>query len=190
MYHRHLFKVSVLLTTFVAIPLAGQSAYAAPAQCDADAKDFQAAVLQELNRIRSSDTQCGDETLPPAQPLVWNDALRSVAAAHSNDMATNNFASFVGSDGVDFGIKADQAGYPWNSFWGTISVNMPNVPASLLSSLRQPDVCAQLVSDEYEDVGASCTVGPEGSDFSSYWTLFLGKQFDTPAPVGSATDGR
>ncbi len=174
MYRPRIFKASVLLSAFVAIPLAGQSAYAAPAQCDADARDFQAALLEELNRIRSSDTQCGDETLPPVQPLVWNDTLRGVAAAHSNDMATNNFASFTGSDGVDFGARIMQAGYPANSLGGTIGLGLSNVPEFLQSSLDSPDVCATLVSSDHIEVGASCTVAPEGSDFTSYWTLFIG----------------
>ncbi len=187
MYRRHILKVSVLLTPFVAMPFAAQSAYAA--ECGAAPEEIQSAVLDELNRIRSSATQCGSNALPPAQPLTWNDTLAGVAGAHADDMATNNFESFVGSDGLFYTDKVRQAGYPFNSLGGSITTGQPDVAEFLQASLGTSGTCQDLVSSDFEEVGASCTVAPEGNDADTYWTLFLGSQFDAPVPGEPTTVG-
>jgi uncharacterized protein YkwD len=57
-------------------------------------------ILAEINKMRSSNQNCGSAGRYRAtKPLTWNDQLAEAANHHAMDMYQNRFFEHTGSDG-------------------------------------------------------------------------------------------
>ena len=140
--------------------------------CSAPSRTLRVAVLAEVNRIRSSEQQCGTELMPSTTPLRWNDELAEATKAHSLDMATNNFLDEVGSDGVGVWEKAFALGYQ-NGIVVALSSRYPSVVAFVEGKLTTEPICGNLMNPDFDEIGVSCETNAS-ADLENYWTVLYG----------------
>lgn len=131
-------------------------------------------LLAKLNEVRAQARYCGDSYQEAVAPVVWNCTLEDAAHMHSEDMGDNNFFSHTGSDGLRVGARADQAGYNWSMVGENIAVGFSSVNAVMKGWLESPSHCRTIMNEHYEETATALYL-PSGSDYSSYWTLLMGR---------------
>jgi uncharacterized protein YkwD len=138
-----------------------QSGLAVDAGCGI--QDFEAQMLEEVNRVRAQGQQCGNSWQPPVPALSWHAALANTAAAHSTDMATHNFVSHTGSNGSSTAERAAAQGGGHKS--------TSHLMQGLLAS---PAHCANLMRPDYQAFGAAC-VRNDATVYKRHWTQVFGQ---------------
>lgn len=160
----------------------GAAAPAAPAQqggtqSSCGLANFQAELLQRVNALRASGGSCGTQgSFAPSAPLQWHGALEQAAAAHSLDMATQNYFSHTSADGRTPGQRITAAGYAWRTFGENIAAGYPSVQAVVDAWRASDGHCANLLQPAFRDIGVACSPGAASSTFPNYWTMDLGAQ--------------
>jgi uncharacterized protein YkwD len=66
--------------------------------CELDG--YRTLMLEQVNAARAKARECGSERYTAVQSLSYSCQLDEAAARHSQDMATHNFFSHSGSDGL------------------------------------------------------------------------------------------
>jgi uncharacterized protein YkwD len=113
-------------------------------------------------------------------PLVLGPALTAAADAHSQDMATNNFAGDIGSDGLGWLERATEAGYPAPESSARVWFVGNESAASAFDFWKNsPAQNESLLDPSFVAVGIARANNPE-SEFQWYWTTTFG-------PVAEAT---
>jgi uncharacterized protein YkwD len=130
-------------------------------------------LLIKLNEVRAEARLCGETPYEAVGPVVWNCALEGAADRHSSDMATNNFFSHTGSDGLRVGARADAAGYDWVMVGENIAVGYSSVNSVMQGWLDSPSHCRTIMNASYQETALSIAL-PADSDYASYWTLLMG----------------
>jgi uncharacterized protein YkwD len=103
-------STTVSTTTTTTLPYAGSVSIA-----DTKASNASAENVAWLER-RTFDLVNGERTARNLTALKWNDAVASVARAHSADMAANGFFSHTGSGGTNVSSRLQSGGvWYWNS---------------------------------------------------------------------------
>lgn len=152
-------------------PLPGPAATAATC----GQPDFQAALLERINRLRASGASCGSAgSFAAAALLTWHPALAEASAAHSRDMAANAFFSHTGSDGSSAGQRMSRAGYAWRGWAENIAAGYPTVDAVMDGWIASPGHCANLMNPTLREVGVACVPGGGSAPYATYWTMNLG----------------
>lgn len=131
-------------------------------------------ILEKLNEVRAQARYCGDSYYEAVEPVVWNCTLEGAAQAHSEDMGEHNFFSHTGSDGLRVGARADRAGYDWTMVGENIAVGFSSVNSVMKGWLDSPSHCRTIMNEHYLETATSLYL-PSGSDYSSYWTLLMGR---------------
>jgi len=132
------------------------------------------AYLIKLNEVRAQARMCGDTHYEAVDPVVWNCTLEGAALTHSRDMGQNNFFSHTGSDGLRVGARADDAGYNWVMVGENIAVGYSSVSKVMDAWLDSPSHCRTIMNGNYTETAMSLHL-PSGKDYSSYWTMLMGK---------------
>jgi uncharacterized protein YkwD len=142
--------------------------------------------LSAINNARSSGYDCGGEYgyMPPAPPVIWDNAQYLAAYEHSYDMAMTNNFSHTGS-GTEYdwthianntekgselherlatnGVKAN----------GALSENLVagvyGIEDAVMAWLKSPSHCASLMSPSAAKVGVAYVENP-ASQYKIYWT--------------------
>ncbi|MFW6275674.1 MAG: CAP domain-containing protein [bacterium] len=143
--------------------------------CELNYADFSSAdtidkekMLELVNQSRTEGCNCGDEYMPPVNPLEWNSDLEDVALAHSIDMNLNNFFSHTNLKGEG----------PWdrvNFLDSDILLRGENIALGYLTEedvirgwLNSPGHCRNLMSQSHTIMG----IGKSGK----YWTQLFGRK--------------
>ena len=123
--------------------------------------------------------------------LAMNTELVAAAQRHSNDLATNDFLSHVGSDGSEFWQRITDSGYPMTS--GAENV-LFRWDASGAGAFQQWKESAphydNMMNNAYQEMGAAYSVAASGK---YYFTLVLASRSNfvpptaTPLQLPSAT---
>jgi len=145
--------------------------------CTADPAIVQQALLQLVNESRNQSRMCGGDNFAPVPPISSQATLQSIANDHSLDMASNNFFSHTGSDGLGVAERASAAGYNWQHISENIAaghVTTGEVHAGWLSS---PGHCVNIMAPQVTEFGAAC-ISNEGSENKRYWSTAFGRQFN------------
>ena len=161
------------LSTFVADQALLDGAFSVG--CDADAAIFSDTMLEVINASRSIARMCGMNQRDVVSPLVWNDTLAQAALIHGNDMATNNFFSHDGSDGLGVSDRATSVGYSWRAIGENLAAGQLDIAEAHQGWLDSPGHCDNVMNKLYTEVGASC-VSDSGADFGTYWVVVFGNQ--------------
>lgn len=132
-------------------------------------------MLDAVNSARATARYCGSTHYPSAPALGWSCSLAHAAERHSTDMATQNFFSHTGSDGLRVGDRAAAAGYRWQAIGENIAAGQSSVTAVMQSWMTSPGHCANVMNSLYADFG-SARITNDGSDFRIYWTQVFGRQ--------------
>jgi uncharacterized protein YkwD len=123
-------------------------------------------ILEEINKIRVSGCQCGDEKLPPAGKLAWSDQLQKAADRHAVDMFRNDNLDHTGTDGSDLGDRATAAGYEWSMVGENIAWGHTSVEDAVEGWISSPEHCKNMMSPVFKDMAAARK--------GEYWVLELG----------------
>ncbi|QTP58924.1 CAP domain-containing protein [Billgrantia antri] len=145
----------------------GVTATQALAECEPS--EEQQAMLERVNQARSEARQCGNEEHAAAEPLEWNCRLAEAAKAHSTAMAEKEFFSHTGADDEGVASRVSETGYTWMAVGENIAAGQAEVEAVMQGWLDSPGHCANIMSDEFTEMGAA-SVEAEGSRYSPYWT--------------------
>lgn len=132
------------------------------------------AMLTAVNNARADARGCGDTRYPAAPALTWSCNLAQAAASHSTDMATHNFLSHTGSDGLEVSDRAAAAGYRWQSIGENIAAGHASVDAVMQSWLQSSGHCANIMNPAFVDFGAASATDSD-SDYRIYWTQVFGR---------------
>ncbi len=133
-----------------------------------------AALLQATNASRAQARQCGSESFAAAPALIWNDSLAEAARKHSNDMASNNFFSHTGSDGLQVWDRANAEGYQYRYIGENIAAGQTTVGIAQDGWVKSPGHCSNIMNPQIVEMGAAC-VADSGSQYRTYWTVVVGQ---------------
>jgi len=105
--------------------------------------------------------------------ITNNEKLAGAALAHSNDMASNNFFSHTGSDGLSMADRANKQNYNWVALGENIAAGQQSFDNALQGWIDSPGHCENLMSPDFNEVAVAC-VQNSGTDFNQYWTNTFG----------------
>ncbi len=134
------------------------------------------AMLSLVNAARATPRDCGKEAFDAAAPLAWSCELAQAASVHSRDMATNNFFSHTGSDGLQVSHRVTAAGYSWRAVGENIAAGYPDESRVVAALLDSPGHCANIMNPDFREFGSAV----EFSDrvvYPSYWTQVFAARF-------------
>lgn len=146
---------------------------AAQVSCDAGPEIFSSTMLELINASRVEARRCGMNIHGAVATLTWNEELAAAAELHSNDMASNNFFSHTGSDGLEVRDRAENAGYAWRAIGENIAAGQLDQGEVHQGWLDSEGHCRNIMNEVFTEVGAAC-VNNTNSDFGNYWTVVFG----------------
>ena len=156
---------------------------------DAETKQ---SYLDAINAVRALEQDCGSEGIKPAvSALEWNDSLHKAAYEHSEDLAESDTFSHDGSGtdtdwtsqvqnlgrGSTTKERIENNGYTnWRAIGENITAgtSWDIAEEAVQSWIESPPHCANLMSDNYTEVGMAM-VKDTNSLYTHYWTQNFGK---------------
>ena len=136
-----------------------------------------ASTLARVNQLRAAGATCGARgSFAPAGPLTWSTQLTQAAAAHSQDMVTNNFFSHTGSSGSTLSTRVNATGYSWSALGENIAAGYGTVNIVMDGWMDSDGHCANIMNPNFTQIGMACIVrGSQANAYSNYWTMDLAK---------------
>ena len=131
--------------------------------------DFATTMLAAVNAARATARSCGGTWYPVAPALAWNTKLAQAAAAHSHDMASNNFLSHTGSNGSTLVNRVDATGYAAIAWGENVAGGPATVDAVMAGWLASAGHCANIMNSTFRDFGAACARN-DAAAYQRYWT--------------------
>ncbi len=141
--------------------------------CEVEA--YQADMLDQVNDARATPRTCGDTDFPAAPALNYQCDLNTAAERHSQDMATNNFHSHTGSDGLKLKDRVNATDYDWSTIGENIAAGQRTVTDVMEGWLESEGHCKNIMNDQFEHFGVS-RADNEAADFQRYWTQVFGAE--------------
>ncbi len=137
---------------------------------------FSNTALARINQYRAAGASCGARgAFAPAAAVRWADALAQAAAAHSLDMATQDYFSHTSLDGRSMADRINATGYAWRSLGENIAAGQVGIDAVVDAWMRSDGHCANLLNPAFDHIGLACVSGAAGSRYRTYWTLNLAR---------------
>ena len=133
----------------------------------------QQALLDAHNQARSVGRNCGSTFHAATAPLTWDCALAEISDEHNRDMGDNNFFSHTGSDGLQIGNRATNAGYSWQTVGENIAAGQRSVDAVMQAWLDSPGHCVNIMRPQFKEMGSDL-YNASGSTYPTYWTTAFG----------------
>lgn len=131
-------------------------------------------VLAAVNRARAGERHCGTRFFPAAPALAWNDTLAATAHAHSADMAAQRYLNHTGKDGRMVAERAAAAGYQASRIGENIAAGQASAAEVVQGWLDSPGHCANLMNEDFSEMGAAYAVNRARAPARIYWTQVLG----------------
>lgn len=146
--------------------------------------------INAINKARSVEQDCGTHgIMGPSDPLVWSDALYSVAYEHSRDMGESNYFGHIGSGNKndwtatsmhqDSGSSSSQRisynGYPWYTTGENIAARVQGINNVIQLWIESDEHCVNLMSPSFTEVGMTSYISEKG-DLGIYWTQVFASQ--------------
>lgn len=147
----------------------------APIPVKTDNTSLEQAMVNLINQARSRSRQCGSQTYKAAPPISWNQQLKAAAQSHSTDMATHNFFSHTGSDGLSVGSRVKAQDYRWTRVGENIAAGTTTADATITLWLNSAGHCANIMNPAFTEIGAAKAENAT-ADYRVYWTLVLATQ--------------
>lgn len=142
--------------------------------CSANADEVKRALLELTNDARAAQQVCGSTSYPATTMLQWDDSLAAAARSHSLDMATHNFFSHTGSDGLSAVNRAAGEGFPSGYVGENIAAGQTSTGTAQSGWMNSEGHCVNIMRPNYTHMGAAC-VAKSGTDYSRYWTVVFGR---------------
>ncbi|PKB16616.1 CAP domain-containing protein [Flavobacterium sp. 5] len=129
--------------------------------------DVTSTVLVEINKLRVTGCQCGEEYMPPVSPLVSNSILSKTAINQAHDMNVRNYFDHISPEGISPIQRAVYFGYTGTYVGEVIAKNYTNSVEVVAGWKNSPDHCKAMMDGIYIEMGA----GKSGS----IWVANFGK---------------
>ncbi|WP_036131427.1 CAP domain-containing protein [Marinobacter nitratireducens] len=139
-----------------------------------DVEEYQAAMLEYVNAARSRGRYCGTEYYQAAPEIRYNCPIKGAALKHSRDMATNNFFSHIGSDGLRVGDRITETGYQWSVAGENIAAGYDKVSTVMKGWLNSPGHCKNIMDPRFSEFAVE-RVNASSADYDNYWTQVFAK---------------
>lgn len=138
--------------------------------------DFSTRILQRTNQLRASGATCGSSgQFAPAPAVAWNALLTQAADGHSQDMAARNYFDHTSPDGRTFSQRIDATGYAWSTAGENIAAGYSSIDAVMDGWIQSPGHCANLMNQNFTEIGVACVPGTSSTTYSNYWTMDLAR---------------
>src|SRR5262249_40953577 len=124
------------------------------------------------NQTRGDGVMCGTTMFGPAKELVLNATLRSVAEAHSEDMAHNDYAGHEDEQGHNARARAAAAGYDAEMTGEDIVLGRDTPEGALELALHNDGNCSTLMNPKFREIGIGYGYNGFSTDIH-YWTFML-----------------
>lgn len=134
----------------------------------AQEENIKETILVEVNKLRASGCQCGDEFMSPAGPLVWNELLEKAAVRHADDMADHTHFDHVGTDKSTLSDRIEDTGYVWYTLGENISYGYPDATSVVHGWKDSDGHCKNMMNPVFKELGAARN--------GTFWVLDLGTQ--------------
>jgi uncharacterized protein YkwD len=142
---------------------------------DSDSEAFRETMLAVIRAARAASRMCGDSSHQPTGLVTWNPLLKQAALSHVQDMASVNFFSHQGSDGLSVSNRADNVGYNWRAIGENIAAGQLDIAEVHQGWLDSPGHCRNIMNPLFTEVGAACVPGVD-TDYGTYWAVVFGDQ--------------
>jgi uncharacterized protein YkwD len=111
-------------------------------------------ALSLVNSVRATARVCGTATLPPADPLAWDDRLERMAREHTDDMVARNYFALSNEAGPTFESMVVRSGYRSLGTFGVV-VSGVSTEAELIEFISRPlgKACAGIMTPYLTHVG-------------------------------------
>lgn len=128
----------------------------------APATPQQQKLLDLVNKVRATGTQCGSTFYPPTTPITWNNTLAQAAQKHSDYMDSKNDLNHTGANGSNPGERITAEGYQWSTYGENIAVGYPTEEAVIQGWLESEGHCKNIMNPDFKEMG----IATKGA----YWT--------------------
>jgi len=123
-------------------------------------------ILAQVNDLRRSGCQCGEEFMPPVPALDWNELLESAALRHAKDMAANDHFDHTGTDGSSTSSRLEAEGYNWAAYGENIAYGFTSADSVIQMWQESEQHCRNLMNSNFTEMGVAQENG--------YWVQVLG----------------
>jgi uncharacterized protein YkwD len=123
-------------------------------------------MLAAINDIRTTGCLCGEDSMPPVQPVVWSDELTIASKRHVDDMSANDFLSHTGSDGSTPANRANDAGFMGAYIGENIARGFISISDVMVRWKTSTSHCKMMMDVHFNFVGAA--------NNSYYWVQVFG----------------
>lgn len=134
---------------------------------------YQKEMLAKVNAARAVARSCGSTHFDPAPALTYSCEIQPAAMEHSVDMATNNFFSHTGSDGLRVAQRVTATGYDWAVVGENIAAGYSTVDSVMDGWLNSEGHCKNIMDPRFEHF-AVVRVDTNQADYPNYWTQVFG----------------
>lgn len=126
-------------------------------------------MLAKVNAARAIARSCGNTHFDPAPALTYSCDIQPAATEHSMDMASNNFFSHTGSDGLRVAQRVTATGYEWSVVGENIAAGYSSVDSVVNAWLNSEGHCKNIMDPRFEHFAVS-RVNTSHADYPNYWT--------------------
>lgn len=130
-------------------------------------------ALKAINEARAAGQRCGEEDLPSAGEVLWNDQIAHAALLESEWMQQANAFSHAWPDGTRVGDRLDMANYEWRHADENIAAGFRNIPDVIQAWIDSPSHCRALMRQDVSETGVAVVPGEIGNDYVAYWTMIV-----------------
>ena len=135
---------------------------------------IQASMTTLINEARAQARTCGNINYSATLPVTWNTLLAIAAIGHSQDMASHDFSSHIGSDGLDALTRVEAAGYEPAALGENIGAGQTQISEIINGWLGSEGHGRNIMSPLFTEIGAGCASN-DASYYGTYWTLELAR---------------
>lgn len=129
-------------------------------------------LLTLVNEFRAQPQTCGNQTVPAAPPLTWNNNLEVAAQRHSEYMAESGVLKHIGRGGTDVGQRASAAGYSWSWIGENVASRYREAADVHGGWVSSPLHCLNLMNPYAVHLGVARAYSAAGVPF---WTQVLAR---------------
>lgn len=148
-----------------------------PEQASCAIPDFAAAALAAVNQRRTAGATCGSRgSFAATAPLRWSKQLAVASAAHSTDMAAQDYFSHTSADGRSMSDRVNATGYSWASLGENIAAGYSSIDSVVDGWMRSDGHCANIMNPAFDEMALACVIGDAGSRYGQYWTQNLARK--------------
>ncbi len=112
-------------------------------------------LLAMVNKLRATGCRCGNQYMPPAPPLQWNEQLEQMALIHTSDMRRHRFMGHYSSTGVGIAGRAKAVGYHYIAVGENVAEGYASTQRVFTGWRKSPGHCRNMMRAGFQEMGAA-----------------------------------